>query len=64
MRTHGFIGTSAANDAVPDNSPGDADYGWVGAAQKLYERTGFARIDGPMGATGHFGCNRFYLREL
>ena len=34
------------------------------AAQKLYERTGFARIDGPMGATGHFGCNRFYLREL
>ena len=34
------------------------------AAQKLYERSGFARIDGPMGATGHFGCNRFYLREL
>ena len=34
------------------------------AAQKLYERNGFARIDGPMGATGHFGCNRFYLREL
>jgi len=34
------------------------------AAQKLYERSGFARIDGPMGATGHFGCNRFYLRAL
>ena len=34
------------------------------AAQKLYERTGFHRIDGPMGATGHFGCNRFYLRDL
>ncbi len=34
------------------------------AAQRLYERTGFARIPGPMGATGHFGCNRFYLREL
>ena len=34
------------------------------AAQKLYERTGFHRIDGPMGATGHFGCNRFYLRAL
>ena len=33
-------------------------------AQRLYERSGFARIDGPMGATGHFGCNRFYLREL
>ena len=34
------------------------------AAQKLYERAGFQRIDGPMGSTGHFGCNRFYLREL
>jgi putative acetyltransferase len=33
-------------------------------AQRLYERSGFARIAGPMGATGHFGCNRFYLREL
>ena len=36
----GDIGTSAANDAVPDNSPGDADYGWVGSAQKLYEHQG------------------------
>ena len=34
------------------------------AAQKLYERTGFRRLDGPMGATGHFGCNRFYLLDL
>lgn len=34
------------------------------AAQRLYERTGFRRLDGPMGATGHFGCNRFYLRDL
>ena len=34
------------------------------AAQKLYERAGFQRIDGPMGSTGHFGCNRFYLRDL
>lgn len=33
-------------------------------AQRLYERSGFARIPGPLGATGHFGCNRFYLREL
>lgn len=33
-------------------------------AQRLYERSGFARIEGPMGATGHFGCNRFYLRGL
>ena len=34
------------------------------AAQKLYERTGFRRLDGPLGATGHFGCNRFYLLDL
>ena len=30
------------------------------AAVKLYERTGFKRLDAPLGATGHFGCNRFY----
>ena len=34
------------------------------AAMKLYERSGFARIDAPMGATGHGGCNTFYLRAL
>lgn len=34
------------------------------AAQRLYERSGFRRIDGPMGATGHGGCNTFYLLEL
>jgi putative acetyltransferase len=34
------------------------------AAMRLYERSGFRRIDGPMGATGHGGCNTFYLREL
>jgi putative acetyltransferase len=34
------------------------------AAQALYERAGFQRIGGPMGATGHFGCNRFFLRPL
>ena len=34
------------------------------AAMRLYERSGFRRIDRPMGATGHGGCNRFYLREL
>jgi putative acetyltransferase len=34
------------------------------AAQQLYERTGFQRLDGPMGSTGHFGCNRFYLLTL
>lgn len=34
------------------------------AAMRLYERSGFTRIDGPMGATGHGGCNTFYLLEL
>ncbi|HMB55849.1 MAG TPA: GNAT family N-acetyltransferase [Arenimonas sp.] len=34
------------------------------AAKKLYERTGFQRIPGPMGATGHGGCNAFYLLPL
>jgi putative acetyltransferase len=34
------------------------------AAQKLYEKHGFARIPSALGNTGHFGCNRFYLREL
>jgi len=34
------------------------------AAQRLYERSGFRRIGGPMGATGHGGCNTFYLLDL
>jgi putative acetyltransferase len=34
------------------------------AAMRLYERSGFLRIAGPMGATGHGGCNTFYLRAL
>ena len=34
------------------------------AAMRLYERSGFRRIDAPMGATGHGGCNTFYLRRL
>ena len=34
------------------------------AAMKLYERSGFRRIPGPLGATGHGGCNAFYLLEL
>ena len=34
------------------------------AAMRLYERTGFRRIDAPMGATGHGGCNTFYLLDL
>ena len=34
------------------------------AAMRLYERSGFRRIDQPMGDTGHGGCNTFYLLEL
>ncbi len=34
------------------------------AAMKLYERNGFRRIDAPLGATGHGGCDIFYLRDL
>ncbi len=34
------------------------------AAQRLYERHGFARIPAALGNTGHFSCNRFYLLDL
>ncbi|MDN5782850.1 MAG: GNAT family N-acetyltransferase [Luteimonas sp.] len=34
------------------------------AAMKLYERSGFRRLGGPLGATGHGGCNTFYLLGL
>jgi putative acetyltransferase len=34
------------------------------AAMRLYERSGFTRIPGPMGSTGHGGCDSFYLLEL
>ncbi len=34
------------------------------AAMRLYERSGFRRIDAPLGATGHGGCNTFYLQAL
>jgi len=36
----GAIGTSVADDAVPDNLPGDADHAYVGQHQKLYEHQG------------------------
>ena len=52
----GLIGTGAADDAVPDNLPGDADNAWVGQHQKLYEHAGeLAAIE--MGA-------RVYLSAL
>jgi putative acetyltransferase len=34
------------------------------AARKLYEKNGFQPLTGPMGNTGHFGCDRWYLRPL
>ena len=33
-------------------------------AQKLYQRSGFKPLSQPMGETGHFSCDSFYLREL
>ncbi|MBA2237714.1 MAG: GNAT family N-acetyltransferase [Lysobacter sp.] len=38
--------------------------GGMDSAMKLYERSGFRRIDGPLGNTGHGGCNAFYVMEL
>lgn len=34
------------------------------AAQKLYERNGFARTDTRYGATGHYACNILYIKKL
>ena len=36
----GKFGTATADDEVPDNAEGDADYGWLGKHQKLYEHEG------------------------
>lgn len=37
---------------------------YMEAAQKLYKRTGFRYIDGPMGDTGHFSCPVHMLIDL
>ena len=34
------------------------------AAMRLYERSGFRRIERALGETGHGGCNTFYIRDL
>lgn len=34
------------------------------SAAALYEKFGFRRLPGALGATGHFGCNRFYMLDL
>lgn len=33
-------------------------------AQGLYRRMGFTPLPGPLGNTGHFGCDRWYARPL
>ncbi|MGV8973486.1 MAG: PA14 domain-containing protein [Rhodoglobus sp.] len=35
--TTGALGTTTANDAAPNDEPGDADNAWTGQHQKLYE---------------------------
>ena len=34
------------------------------AAQALYARHGFRKIDAPLGGTGHFSCDRFFILDL
>ena len=34
------------------------------AAMRLYERSGFRQIRFPLGATGHGGCDRYYILDL
>lgn len=34
------------------------------AAMRLYERLGFSPLSKPLGATGHFSCDRWYARDL
>lgn len=34
------------------------------AAQHLYAKHGFHALCSPLGNTGHFSCDRFYLRDL
>jgi putative acetyltransferase len=33
-------------------------------AMKLYERNGFKKIGGPLGNTGHFACDTFYMATV
>lgn len=34
------------------------------AAQALYRRSGFRTLCGPLGGTGHFSCDQFFIRDL
>ena len=33
-------------------------------AVSLYEKNGFQKLKGPMGNSGHFGCNMWMIKEL
>ena len=33
-------------------------------ARQLYERNGFRPLNGPIGNTGHFGCDNWYEKSL
>ena len=39
-------------------------FGNMLAAQRFYEKYGFARIDKPLGNTGHYACDVLYIKEL
>ncbi|MEO7073536.1 MAG: GNAT family N-acetyltransferase [Rhodanobacter sp.] len=34
------------------------------AAQALYKRSGFTALCAPMGGTGHFSCDRYFILQL
>jgi putative acetyltransferase len=36
----------------------------MSAANRLYQKFGFQLLDGPLGSTGHNGCDRHYLLDL
>jgi len=36
----------------------------MGDARRLYQSFGFRPLDAPLGETGHFACNAFYLLDL
>ena len=39
-------------------------FGNMIAAQKFYEKDGFARIDKPLGNTEHYACDVLYIKDL
>ena len=57
-RCLGFAGKSGYRQCYIETLTG------MDAAQALYLRNGFCRIERPLGTTGHFGCDRYYLLDL